>query len=470
VVKNVILNLLKRTVLRGNEYMFDIKPLAKITLLHLYMFFVGPLIWGIWMVARLKIITLQEFLHCLLSPISITILMSYFIFNFVYIRSAIKKSNHLTAINQSSEKHISSISVLKVHCASIITFGTLGTALFMITLSSNKYSLITVPSNGWIYKAIIGSLSGASLVFLFYVLFSVLIFINSMDLFKDEKLENTHMTFKKLGVFNFYIYVTGLLLFIGSVIIAYTFQIHNLNMTINFKSIALYSLSSAFPIIMSLFLYRKSIKKLQIVLSGSHSESVPCKKLQGNQTKKILKWAVRLVLLTLFFILLIADKTRIWLIILFLGFCISLIAGRVYCRCACPVNTVNAMIESLYRVFGIKKRSTPSIFRHNFMKYSWVVLLCFIMAFIKISEARLSAFIAITLLGIIVSAIFNLALWCKFFCPWSVIFKIINRIPIQRLSHHKNNPSNCMGCLNKHNIDVVPPFDSTDISIRHNID
>lgn len=71
--------------------MKSMNSFLEIVLLHSYMYFVGPCIWGIWMVYKLGIVTHQEFGHSMLSPVATILLASYFLFNLLYMRNALKR-------------------------------------------------------------------------------------------------------------------------------------------------------------------------------------------------------------------------------------------------------------------------------------------------------------------------------------------------------------------------------------------
>ncbi len=59
-------------------------------------------------------------------------------------------------------------SILRVHCAALVAFGTVGTFVFLVPLSAD--------ARDWLSTAAVGALSGASLVFLVYGYLSVVIF------------------------------------------------------------------------------------------------------------------------------------------------------------------------------------------------------------------------------------------------------------------------------------------------------
>lgn len=390
------------------------KLFLKIVLLYFYMYFIGPLIWCIWMVFKLEILSLQECYHCISSPLAITLFISYFLFNTVYIKRLISK---LSAQPSETKAETYLISALNAHFISIFTFGTIGTFLCLSMLSNNL-------SSDWLPKVVIGALSGTSLVFLFYIMFSAIIIITLTALIKTTQSYSQNRIFIRLKHFNQLLYIIGLILFVGTAVASLVYLaskfILNQNTILFFASLLL-------PISMSIFLFYKSNKKINrhIKVEGTN-QSTPSIIINH-------KFAIQILFLILFCGLLSTGKIQLWLPILIIGFCISLIFGRIYCGFFCPVTTINNGIELLFKRIGIKKRLAPQFLYSSLSGILFFALFLSLFIFSLILRQRLQLFLVITGLGILVSAIFSSSFWCNYLCPWGSILKVMSKFPVFKL-------------------------------------
>jgi hypothetical protein len=139
----------------------EFRKRARIGLLYAFMYVGGPLLWGGWMVFRLRLFTPGEYLDCLTSPITVCMMAVFLAGNLANI--------HRMAGLRAHESGASTRSILRVHCASLVAFGTAGTFMFLVGPHGLKNA-------EWLARAGIGALSGASLVFLTYGFFTVAIF------------------------------------------------------------------------------------------------------------------------------------------------------------------------------------------------------------------------------------------------------------------------------------------------------
>lgn len=410
--------------------MTDKNAFLRITLLYLYMYFVGPLIWGLWMVKRLGIITAQEFVHCLLSPVSLSIFVLLFLLNLVHTGYAAERhSGYGKGIR----------SILKVHCISIVVFGILGTPLFLSGLSREHMDQVSMTADSWIIKAAIGSMSGIALIFLFYALFSVMVFDNLKHFFKAEEIRDSMVSLKK---FNAAVYSLGLLSFLTSATLAYLVRMQKTGAKAEIGDILLYFAFTAVPVLMSLLLYKKSVKRIRIVLATCETANSFG---ASESEKKILlriKQCLRIGMLILFLGLLWMGRIKMWIFLLIMGFGLNLFAGRVYCDWICPVRTVEAITKKA----GIRKRHIPEVFRKKYMGLAWLFLLAAILIAIYLSPVKLSVFVAITFLGMLVSTVFVLAFWCRYLCPWAVVFRTLDRILIRTETAQEKNCTKCTEC------------------------
>lgn len=178
------------------------------------MYFVGPLIWGVWMIYKLKIITLKEYLHCLLSFPILIMLAMYFLVNTFFII----KLMHNAFKNETLQ--IESMTVLTLHSICVISFGSIGTFAFLSMLSTNNFCFYTIIIGNWIEKAIIGALSGSALVFMFYIFFSTTIITTITNQLNEKYDEKSKKTLDRLRHTNMVLYIIGLILFLTTSIVA----------------------------------------------------------------------------------------------------------------------------------------------------------------------------------------------------------------------------------------------------------
>lgn len=389
----------------------------KIVFLYFYMYFIGPIIWGVWMIYKLKIITLEEYCHSLLSPVTIIMFCLYFLFNLFYMMTLFNKTSNFS-------------SALKVHCLSLLSFGTVGTSIFMSLLPTNNFSHIEINQSDWLLKAIIGSLSGASLVFLFYIFFSAIIFTSIIDTTKTAQQCEVRKTLLSLKVFNLAVYILGMILFIGTAVASFVFRYKSISHDLITRETAIFGVTMVFPILMSGLLYLKSIKKIDSFFKPVVENSIKPNKIR-------IKLAVQLLFLFVFFVLLLIGKIQAWLFILVTGFITSLLIGRVYCGWCCPVNTVNYFINMLYKLLRLKKRAIPKFLQHRIIRIMSFTLFVGLFIFSLLIGKRLQLFTIITFSGVLVSSIFVSAFWCNYLCPWGTLMRITN------------NRLQCLKCTNK---------------------
>lgn len=141
---------------------------ARIGLLYAFMYVGGPLLWGGWMVYRLRLLAPEEYVRCLLSPFTLSMLAAFLAGNLAGI--------HRAAGARARADEGSLRRTLWTHCASLVLFGTAGTFLFLVPLSGWPPAVQPPNGGGWLARAGIGALSGASLVFLTYGFLTVAVF------------------------------------------------------------------------------------------------------------------------------------------------------------------------------------------------------------------------------------------------------------------------------------------------------
>ncbi len=141
---------------------------VRIWLLYAFMYAGGPLLWGGWRVYRLELLSFADYVRCLLSPLTLAMLGTFLAGNLINIsRTAARLARGgVTGLRW----------ILRAHCAALVAFGTVGTFVFLQPLSAWTVATGGGNARGWLSTALIGSLSGASLVFLVYGYFTAAIF------------------------------------------------------------------------------------------------------------------------------------------------------------------------------------------------------------------------------------------------------------------------------------------------------
>jgi len=120
------------------------------------------------MVSRLGLLSPGDYVRCLLSPLTLAMLGMFLAGSLLNISRA--------AGIQARKGAAALRSILRAHCASIVAFATVGTFVFLVPLSVHAAGAGAVNARGWLTTAAIGALSGASLVFLVYGYFTLIIF------------------------------------------------------------------------------------------------------------------------------------------------------------------------------------------------------------------------------------------------------------------------------------------------------
>lgn len=401
--------------------------LFKMVLAYIFMYFFGPLVWGIWMTFKLKIITVQEYFHCVLSPAGITIFLSYFIFNLLYIIRFLNRTSNLSPTLGDKLKPTYLLSAFRVHCISLISFGTISTFVCMSQLSTNSYNYFKIELTEWLSKAIIGSLSGTSLVFLFYISVSTMIFTNIANNIKTVPRYEARKTLQSLKTFNSVLYILGLLLFIGTAFYSFVLHAGRTNILLISKESAIYGATLAAPVIMSGILYLKSTKRISSLNKTFEINSKDDLSIPEHTSKSIMKAVIQIVFLTIFIVLMLTGQIKVWLIILIFGFVASFLLGRVYCGWCCPTNTMNFIIEVLFKWFHVKIRDIPKVMRPVLVKSTILALFFVLFVFSILINVRLQLFTIVTILGVLISLIFTSVFWCDYLCPWGSMLGITSK-------------------------------------------
>lgn len=437
-------------------------PIFKIAALHFFMYFVGPIIWGAWMIFRLQIVSVQQYLHCLTSVPVLAMLVLYYVVNTVYM---VRKTKQGTDNPDNHQRYLANgNSVILFNTASVVSFGTIGTFGFLSMLSTNSLGFIPIDIGAWYLSAIVGSLSGAALVLVFYNFFSttvVMSVIEGMRKNHEEEYRSSLLTLKREITI---LYLAGVILFfvsaIASLMITKGFEFgHALNQS-NFRFMA----TMVVPVLMGSLMYRKSVRKIKDAL-GYQRGSGNGRKKPRRKTIILVQFLIQIISLSAFTGLFLTGNGRLWLIPLIAGFVLSVLFGRFYCGWLCPVHTFDVLKEKLFRKHPIKKRTVPKWLKSK--SAGIMVFSLFLCAFTisMILHLRLQIFLALTLAGMIVSFFYPSGVWCGALCPWGTMFRSLNKIAPIKLSIKTGQCAQCGKCRAK------CPTESIEISTnRYNID
>jgi hypothetical protein len=142
-------------MMRNEQLRGRAKDLARIAPTYFFMYFLGPVVWQLWMALRLGFVSLEESRRCLLSPYTIAIEVFLFALNTANLARGMRSVR--------AEVEGAAPLRLAIHCASLLAFATIGTAASMSALSGSAGGESFTP-----LKLIVGSLNGASMCFAFY--------------------------------------------------------------------------------------------------------------------------------------------------------------------------------------------------------------------------------------------------------------------------------------------------------------
>ncbi len=230
------------------------KTKKKLLFAMIFMYFIAPQIWGIWMTYKLHLITTKEYLHLLTSPITLAILITFFIVNRKYYSKKIDQcSNYSISI-----KRDDFLLIPKFHLISIVLFGTLGTFLAMLSLKFPSLGFFDIKAINF-DKVIAGTLAGASLTFIFFFLFTSII-IGSFEKIIFQKYQETHKIFVKYLPFNIILVMIGAFLMFFSTI--ESLSIINQTQSVNdfIYQLKVSTLTLIIPLTAGTFLIFKQIK------------------------------------------------------------------------------------------------------------------------------------------------------------------------------------------------------------------
>ncbi|WP_226984188.1 4Fe-4S binding protein [Halothermothrix orenii] len=148
-------------------------------------------------------------------------------------------------------------------------------------------------------------------------------------------------------------------------------------------------------------------------------------------TMKINKDKLRIVtevlFLILFFFLFRNNSLQRWIIFFGAGIIISVFTGRFYCAWACPIGTMMRPISWLYKKLQIKRLKPPSFMKKSWIKWGLLMLFIVVMIGTKVLKIKFNLLLYLTLLGVLISLLFEEELWHKYICPYGTLFSVFTR-------------------------------------------
>ncbi len=163
--------------------------------------------------------------------------------------------------------------------------------------------------------------------------------------------------------------------------------------------------------------------------------------------KKVNKDKLRIISQILFlavFIILFRNRVlQRWIIIFAGGVIISLLFSRFYCGWICPIGTLMRFQSWLYRKMGIKRLKVPAFMKSKWLRWLWLILFVTSMVAVKRFGLKINMLLYITLLGVIITFLFEEELWHKYICPYGTILNISSRPARLKMIIDKDK---CTGC------------------------
>jgi len=196
------------------------RSVVKIFALSAWMYVSGPLVWGAWMIWRLRILRAGDFL-ALLWPVGAAILLGFLAANLLNLLR--RKPSAL------------------FHAASIAALGICGTTGFFVAPGLLGMAGPWSATEAWARTALIGCLAGISLIGMFYPSFSAMLFPARPDGDPSGRF---------LGDFHSWAYAVGLA----------SYLIVGLSVFLSNRPSPLSALGMLLPALMSAALFRRSLR------------------------------------------------------------------------------------------------------------------------------------------------------------------------------------------------------------------
>ncbi len=162
--------------------------------------------------------------------------------------------------------------------------------------------------------------------------------------------------------------------------------------------------------------------------------------------KKSIQRTVQVLSLALFVVLLIKGKVQLWMAIFVASTLLALLFSRFYCGWICPINTVIRPISWAKKKMKIKRMKMPSWIERDWLRYLTLILFLATMGFVFKTGKKLPVLPALLGLGVLLSLLFDEALWHRHLCPYGTILSFTGRFSKKAMRIDGELCNNCHRC------------------------
>ncbi|MFO7941439.1 MAG: 4Fe-4S binding protein [Bacillota bacterium] len=135
--------------------------------------------------------------------------------------------------------------------------------------------------------------------------------------------------------------------------------------------------------------------------------------------------AIQVGFLILFSVLMITGRVQIWLGIFLISLLAAPFLGRIYCGYICPIDTLTTAAKGIAKK---RKWRIPEWIKNPMIRYLALAALLVAMIFSVRSGARLPILPAITAVAVVLSLLFEEALWHRYLCPYGTLLSLSARL------------------------------------------
>jgi hypothetical protein len=225
----------------------------------IFMYFIAPFIWGIWISFRLKMIPFDMFLRAILSPVSVAVLLAFFMYNRIHIN---KLLNAILNDNTNEDGIKNAVGkIMKTHLISIALFGTIGTFICMLTLKFPFLVYGATLDTFSVHYALTGSFAGAALTLIFFNMFSYMLMDAICKMANVNNSNSATCNFKKYLMVSKSFLIAGIFFLFLSAIMSFAYSSLDVNALQLLKHIQLLAITLVVPVFLGTFLSIKWTNK-----------------------------------------------------------------------------------------------------------------------------------------------------------------------------------------------------------------
>ncbi|MDW7669922.1 MAG: 4Fe-4S binding protein, partial [Bacillota bacterium] len=134
-----------------------------------------------------------------------------------------------------------------------------------------------------------------------------------------------------------------------------------------------------------------------------------------------MKKTLQIIFLAAFVFIMVIGRVQLWLGIFLISLLLAPFLGRIYCGNICPINTLT---EATQKISKKNKLKVPNWIKHPTVRYIALGLLVAVMVLTLRSGKKLPILPLLTGVGILLSLIFEEALWHRYLCPYGTLQSI----------------------------------------------